>query len=463
MLIRHGARDKQSAALETDQNLSFFGEERVLATARAAAAVLDGKSVLVATSRYKPATRTAAIIAGQLDNAEVVEWDSLTPTDSGADLGPKVRDVVRKNTHGGLVLVGHQPRLSQALERITGSPAGIEHGEGVWFEAFWERRKIAAKGTIAKLDVGATSSRTGSAQNVVARNLSLIVDLAEGLDTLAQLEAKDPKMGARVKDFSVEIKRVCELAYDHILQVLIKISVLSTVPSTAGHEKLMAELAGTHNHDWFKDVAKICDALAALRIEFGEALSAHGEAHNEEGLASHCGPSGFQLMIDAIYEGERSFENDIAGMAYSLEGLLRNSQRTGDIGPAADAASKWRRQIQDGLGRLRVAANRIIASGNEGAELLEERAEEVLREDPYFIFKAASLLLIVLLAAATVIALSVPFYMFPLITGFGLTGVIVISALQLRASGKLPDAAFLKLMKLALLKFFAPLTKRKKS
>lgn len=438
---------------------------------RAASAVLDGKAVLVATSRFKPAARTAAIIAGQLDNAEVVEWDSLTPTDGGADLGTKVADVVRQNAHGGLVLVGHHPRLSQTLKNITGSPAVIEQGKGVWFEAVWGRSEITAKGPITELDVGVTSSHPGAAENVVARNLSLTANLAEGLNTLAQLEAKDPKMGARVMAFTVEIKRVCELAYDHFLKILNKISVLSTTPPKAGHEKLMTELAGTHDHDWFKNVAKICDALEALRIEFGDALSAHGEAHNIEGLANSAAdrymlpyrPSGFQLMIDAIYEGEQSFEHDIARMAYLLEDLLRQSQRTGDIGPAAQAASKSREQIQDGLGRLRVAANRIIGSGKDGAKLLEERAEEVLREDRYFIFKAASLLMIVLLAAATVIAKTVPFYLFPLITGFSLTGVIVISALQLRASGELPDATFLKLMELALLKFFAPLAKRKSS
>lgn len=369
------------------------------------------------------------------------------------------------------MLVGHQPRLSDTLKTITGSSVSIEPGKGVWFEAVWKPCKITAKGQVTKIDGEATSSQRGASENAGAQNLSLIADLADGLDTLAQLEAKNPKMGARVKDFTVEIKRVCELAYDHFLKILNKISVLSATPSKARHEKLITELASSHDHDWFKNVAKICDALAALRCEFGGDLSAHSDAQKKERLVnpstadntSHHRASGFQAMIEAIYEGERSFESDIAWMAFSLEDLLRQAQRTGDIEPAAKAASESRRQVQEGLSKLRVAADRIIGSAKEGARLLEVRAEEVLREDPYFMFKAASLLIIALLAAATVIALAVPFYMFPLIAGFALTAVIVISALQLRASGKLSDATFLKLMGLALLKFFAPLAKRTKS
>jgi phosphohistidine phosphatase SixA len=455
--------------VEADQDLTSSGQEQVLATARAAAAALDGKAVLIATSRFKPATLTAKIIAGQLDNAEIVEWDDLTPTNDGAALDGKVTEVVKAKAHGGLVLVGHHPRLSQAAQRISGSWVEIDQGRGIWFEGAHEGGKLVAKSPITALDTVSSPPPKPAAELPAAQNLSLIAELAEGLGTLAQLEAKDPIMGARVKDFTVEIKRVCELAYDHLLKTLTKIAVLSGLPSKAEHAKLMTELASTHDHDWFKNVAKICDALAALRSEFGDTLSAHRAKQDQERIAKGdaalqwTAPSGFELMIDAIYEGERSFENDIAGMAYTLEELLRQSQRSQDIMPAAEAAFQSRRQIQDGLGRLRVAANRIIGSGKEGSKLLEQRAEEVLRDDPYFMFKAGSLLLIMLLAAATMIAKTVSFYMFPLITGFALTGVIVISALQLKASGKLPDATFLKLMELALLKFFAPLTKQAKS
>jgi hypothetical protein len=108
---------------------------------------------------------------------------------------------------------------------------------------------------------------------------------------------------------------------------------------------------------------------------------------------------------------------------------------------------------------MRVAVNRIIGSAKGGSKLLEERAESVLREDPYAFLKYGSLMLVTFASLGTGIARVVPFYMFPLVTGFALTGVVVIGAFQLKASGKLTEANFLTLMKLALLKFFAPLMK----
>ncbi len=46
---------------------------------------------------------------------------------------------------------------------------------------------------------------------------------------------------------------------------------------------------------------------------------------------------------------------------------------------------------------------------------------------------------------------------FPLLTDFVLTAVIVVNAFYLRSIDKLREEPFLELMKLALLKFFAPL------
>ena len=52
------------------------------------------------------------------------------------------------------------------------------------------------------------------------------------------------------------------------------------------------------------------------------------------------------------------------------------------------------------------------------------------------------------------------FYQFVLVTGFAITAVTVVNALYLKSVDKLSEENFLKLMQLALLKFFAPLTRR---
>jgi hypothetical protein len=48
---------------------------------------------------------------------------------------------------------------------------------------------------------------------------------------------------------------------------------------------------------------------------------------------------------------------------------------------------------------------------------------------------------------------------FPLLIGFVLTAVIVVNAFYLRSIDKLREESFMGLMKLALLKFFAPLAR----
>jgi hypothetical protein len=51
------------------------------------------------------------------------------------------------------------------------------------------------------------------------------------------------------------------------------------------------------------------------------------------------------------------------------------------------------------------------------------------------------------------------FYQFVLLSGFTLTAVIVLNAFYLRTIDKLSDESFLKLIELAILKFFAPLAR----
>ncbi|TPG46354.1 hypothetical protein EAH89_24935 [Roseomonas nepalensis] len=49
---------------------------------------------------------------------------------------------------------------------------------------------------------------------------------------------------------------------------------------------------------------------------------------------------------------------------------------------------------------------------------------------------------------------------FPLLTAFVITAVVVVNAFYLRSIDKLHEEPFIELMKLALLKFFAPLSRR---
>jgi hypothetical protein len=105
----------------------------------------------------------------------------------------------------------------------------------------------------------------------------------------------------------------------------------------------------------------------------------------------------------------------------------------------------------------------IEGGSSKGAEAVitpEKIAEQALQTPERMLI--LSMFFIVLVFALGAVSFQfLKFYQFTLVTGFSLTAVIVVNAFYLRNTGKLTEQNFLKLMELALLKFFAPLTRQK--
>ena len=449
ILVRHGERFKSPGVGEARQTLTRAGRETVANTAEWLSRAEIGHIDAIYSSHFGPCIATAEILKKRLGIGGFERWDELTPGHSGDGLSEKI---ITRGQSGGfrsIILVGHDPRLSDLIAQWGGRRTRIVRGEACWLDLkiTGGRAEIGAVHTMKDVDRMPTVTKPPSE---TGQTVGLIAELAVGLNTIAELERAKPMAGKRIEDFAIRIQKICNTAYENLIKTLEKVSQLASPPPDAEFKALMMELAATYDHAWFKDVTHICAKLAALREEFGQSLYKYAGEPVET--------NGIHAMIDAIYEGERSFEDDIAETATRIEKLVRHSRRTGDILPAADAAAEAREQIRKGQRDMAVSLERVIGSAPDGArKLMEAKAEAVLREDPYFMYKASSLLLIVALAAGTAVARTVPFYMFPLVTAFALTSVVVIGALQLRASGKLGEANFLKLMQLALLKFFAPL------
>jgi phosphohistidine phosphatase SixA len=459
--MRHAERDKSSGLKEREQPLTSAGRAAVRLVARALSEAHAGSLGAIIASPFNPALETAKLVADELHGPTVVEWDELSPDDSGDGLRSRLEKLMHDMTAPlGILAVGHQPRLNQLIHAWTRKEVQINYAGACCLDVNLNERTASI---VAKIDPSDLArSRNGGNQTSRAqipaipkqwmdanRNLSFIADLTKDLDTIAQLEGKSPIIGDDLVQFVKRVSSTCEKAYDHFLEPLAKVARLAAPPKGKQYDDLMKELADAYSHDWFKNVSKICDELEALRIEFGEALNKHNEAAKR----------GLHTMFDAIQYRERTFERNIAETAGKVERLLRDSQSSGNVTPAANAASDARDIIRRRLSEMRVAVNLIIGSAKDGSKLLEGRAESVLREDPYAFLKYGSLMLVTFASLGAGIARVVPFYMFPLVTGFALTGAVVISAFQLKASGKLSEANFLTLMKLALLKFFAPLMK----
>ena len=99
------------------------------------------------------------------------------------------------------------------------------------------------------------------------------------------------------------------------------------------------------------------------------------------------------------------------------------------------------------------------ADGANEALTNEQIAEAALRRPEQVRLFNMAMVAVLLILGATVLQY-VSLIAFPLLTAFVLTAVIVVNAFYLRSIDKLCEKSFVGLMKLALLKFFAPLARR---
>lgn len=111
----------------------------------------------------------------------------------------------------------------------------------------------------------------------------------------------------------------------------------------------------------------------------------------------------------------------------------------------------------ENLSRIEIKPDGTIVM--EGAK--KQVAEDALRTpERVMLFTMTWVVVLMGLGAAVLQYLSLA--AFVLLTAFILTAVTVVNAIYLRGTGKLSEASFLELMKLALLSFFAPLARRKR-
>lgn len=288
--------------------------------------------------------------------------------------------------------------------------------------------------------------------------LQALAILAAGMRSLAELERTQPELGAEFGTFIRNVGSACWDAYTNFSRVLNKVIALREPVEPAAYDALSSELAATYDHQWFKEIAEVCARLRAAEQEFGKAIEKQANRPLSGPAAERYTLRDF-LAILRQHEG--SLEHEIQNTVRSLQLKLSEGMRSGDVSAAKNEAGELQSQIEKRLREIQQTVQDVLGTSASGARAVlggwDKKAEQVLRADPNAQLKLNAFILVALVSLGTAVLQVIPIYAFPLVTGFALTGVVVLNAFQLFQSGKLSEASFLQLMKLALLNFFAPL------
>ena len=164
------------------------------------------------------------------------------------------------------------------------------------------------------------------------------------------------------------------------------------------------------------------------------------------------------MLLMVLHKHERYLKQDIQHAVDVLKMDVADSR----IAEARQHALTIKGQIDRNLTRINGVALQMAGSAADGAnEALtnEQIAEAALRRPEQVRLFNMAMVAVLLILGATVLQY-VSLIAFPLLTAFVLTAVIVVNAFYLRSIDKLCEESFVGLMKLALLKFFAPLARR---
>lgn len=276
--------------------------------------------------------------------------------------------------------------------------------------------------------------------------------ITEGMDSLAQLEEVNPVLGKKLKDFVDRVSRCCVVAYERFSSSLDSVLTLPLHPDESQRSAVLGVLRAASDSSWFRDVARICDELAAVANTYDADLRRQAENQREGD-----GRYSIRMLLEILHMHEGSLKDDIR----SVVDTLKTEIATDRIEDARQRALRIKGEIASYVTRITGTATRIAGSSRDGAQAVlskEEVAETALRRPERILVFNAGMVVLLLIVGATVLRF-VSIFAFPVLTAFVITVIIVLNALYLRSIDKLSEENFIELMRLALLKFFAPLSR----
>lgn len=301
--------------------------------------------------------------------------------------------------------------------------------------------------------------------------LAQLRTIVDGLDSLSEIEKVHPKLGAQLLRFVNDVGTCCQVAYDRLSDALAKVRALPPKPTPVEVRHLLQTLNDAPNSTWFKDVANICDRLAVVADRDGPAIreqirytSPFGEnwadSSSNPGAERYAAHYKITPLLSLLERHERDLKDDIRSIVTNLQSKLGAAKDTRQVEDARAYAVAVQGEISAALDHINQLRLRLGGTSSQGIELLLSTAETALRRPERVLVLNMFFVLFALGLAATVFQY-LAVYQFVLATGFAVTIVVVVNALYLKSLGVLPDETFLRLMELALLKFFAPLGGRR--
>lgn len=300
-------------------------------------------------------------------------------------------------------------------------------------------------------------------------NLQKIV---KSLNTLAEVEQEHPVIGSQLRRFFKDVRTSCNQAYGRLSAVFMSVLRLPAKPTEKQLDVVSRELSDAPDSKWFKEVAGICDRLAALSVQYKPQLETQINYLNQSAFISpepnkcEITPSYDKMislgeLLDILQRHEGDLKDDIRSAAGNLLALLGDAKTTGNTQDAKSYALEVEQEIRAGNDQIAKLSLQIEGGSSKGAEAIlrsGDLAEAALRRPERMLILSMFFLIVMFSLGAFAFRFLV-FYQFILLSGFSLTTVIVVNAFYLRTIDKLSQENFLKLMGLALLKFFAPFTR----
>ncbi|RSL18356.1 hypothetical protein EDE15_3923 [Edaphobacter aggregans] len=320
------------------------------------------------------------------------------------------------------------------------------------------------------------------------KNLRNLCEIIQGMDSLASIEREHPVLGAQLIVFVRDIRACCTEAYERLSAALGSVRTLPRHPNLKEIDEAISKLNDAPSSEWFRNAAQICDRLQAVSERFLPQLGKQRDYSRkvfDESYASTISSAAdpdtttpelyeargnadyyrVENLMRALYHHEGNLKEDLRYVVYQVQDMLGDAKTTLDVEETKAYVSEVQQEITDRMDQIAKLTYQIEGSSSNGAALIlarEKVAEQALQTPERVLI--LSMFFIVLIFGLGAFAFSfLKFHQFVLITGFALTAVIVVNAFYLRSIDKLSEENFLKLMELALLKFFAPLTKRGKS
>ena len=290
-------------------------------------------------------------------------------------------------------------------------------------------------------------------------NLPDLQRLVASLNSLAEIEKQNPEIAAQLIVFVQEIRATTFDAYRAISDALVLVLELPVQLSIEQIERVAEKVKmtrGWQERDWEQRLTETCERLQLLLQ--GAIDKPKSSTRGSALLASIS----LREMMILLRHGPDVVRGSTDEAMYKLYGLLGDAKTTGTSADIKKYAFEVQTRIKTGLVQITDAVSQIEGSSSDGAERLlrpVDIAERELQSPERMLI--LSMFFVVLVFSLGAFAFQyLKFYQFTLVTGFALTAVIVVNAFYLRTIDKLSEESFLKLMELALLKFFAPLTRR---